>query len=245
MTDRAMRALELLDAERPQFHPELDVSDGALEDSFKDGPQAAGTPGQRSYAISREVLEFLAESAKPGQISLETGGGYTTVVLAAASGQHVVVNPDTSSNALIEAFCEEHLGGANIRVESGSSDSVLPRLADSDLRIDLALIDGNHSYPFPTVDFHYADQILNSDGLLLLDNTEIRAVDIVVEYLTSEPAYELVRHIRNCAVFRKVGDRSLGWMGQSINQIESGDVAVDRLLTTMAGRMRQTVHYNA
>lgn len=60
-------------------------------------------------------------------------------------------------------------------------------------KIDVALLDGNHSFPFPMVDWHYVTKFLKPEGYLLVDNVEITAVKILTEYLNTEPAYHLVK----------------------------------------------------
>jgi hypothetical protein len=109
----------------------------------------------------------------------------------------------------------------------------LPQLVAEGCRVELALIDGNHSHPFPVLDFHYMDQMLSPDGLLLIDNTEIHAVEQLTAYLEFEAAYRLERLLGNCAVYRKVKARAFGWKAQTIGA-PSGDVdALRRELTRL------------
>ena len=101
----------------------------------------------------------------------------------------------------------------------------------------MALIDGNHSHPFPLLDFHYMDQLLEPGGRLLVDNTEIDAVQELTEYLEMEGAYEVERQIGNCAVYRKVADRKFGWKSQAIRRGTDGVDAVRRELTRLRAEL--------
>jgi hypothetical protein len=132
------------------------------------------------------------------------------------------VNPDVSSNRLVREFIEQHCGTTGLSYVELSSDQGLPTLLADRTQVELALIDGNHSHPFPIVDFHYMDQMLRPGGLLLVDNTEIGAVGELIDYLDAEGAYEPERLIGNCAVYRKVRDRAFGWKAQALRRAGEG-----------------------
>ena len=201
--------------------------------SSPSGPREVDGAGGASYAIGREVLKFLAELPSSPGTSVETGCGYSTVVLANVFATHISVNPDLASNRLVREFVESHCGASGLRHVETSSDHGLPGLVTEGCRVDLALIDGNHSHPFPLLDFHYMDQMLSRDGLLLVDNTEIHAVQELTQYLEFEGAYRFERLIGNCAVYRKVSDRQFGWKSQTIRPPSADVDAVRRELTQL------------
>jgi hypothetical protein len=173
------------------------------------------------------VLEYLADLPGSAWTSIESGCGYTTVVLASTFGTHICVNPDLSSNRLVREFIERHVGTTGLRHVEMSSDQGLPALVAEGVRVDLALIDGNHTHPFPLLDFHYMDQMLASGGRLLVDNLEIEAVQELIDFLEVEPAFRLERLIGNCGVFRKVEERVFGWKSQTLKR-RSPEVEVAR-----------------
>jgi hypothetical protein len=226
-------ALGALDTLKPRFHPDPVQVGGALENQFVSGPREVAGAGGASYAISRAVLEYLAGLTASESSSIESGCGYTTVVLANVFGTHICVNPDVSSNRLVREFLERHFGSTGLRHVELSSDQGLPMLVTEQTQVDLALIDGNHSHPFPLVDFHYMDQMLRPGGRLLVDNTEIPAVQELTDYLDIEAAYEPDRVIGNCAVYRKVADRAFGWKSQTIRRTSEGSDAVRRELARL------------
>jgi hypothetical protein len=228
-----LEALETLERLGPRFHPDPASVDGALENQFTTGPREMEGAGGTSYAIGRAVLRYLAALPTSPGASVESGCGYSTVVLANVYATHVSVNPDLSSNRLVREFTELHCGPTGLRHVEASSDQGLPKLAADGCRFDLALIDGNHSHPFPLLDFHYMDTMLNVDGLLLIDNTEIDGVQELTEYLEFEPAYRTERVIGNCAVYRKVADRQLGWKSQVIRRPTADVEAVRREITRL------------
>ena len=108
------------------------------------------------------MLQYLADLPASDGTSVESGCGYSTVVLANVFGTHICVNPDLASNRLVREFVERHCGATGLRHVETSSDQGLPDLVAEGLRVELALIDGNHSHPFPMLDFHYMDQMLDA-----------------------------------------------------------------------------------
>jgi len=104
----------------------------------------------------------------------------------------------------------------NLEFISEPSDRGLP-LINQDEQLDFALIDGNHSFPMPIIDWHYIDYHLRIGGWLLVDNTEIRSVSILCNYLMTEPAYKKIDDIGVTAIFQKVAKRWYGWKKQAMN----------------------------
>jgi hypothetical protein len=226
-------ALRVLEQLRPRFHPDPAEVDGALENQFAAGPREIRGAGGASYAISNPVLQYIADLPASDWTSVESGCGYSTVVLANTFGTHICVNPDLASNRLVREFVAQHSGTTGLRHIEQSSDQGLPGLVAEGARVDLALIDGNHSHPFPLLDFHYMDLMLAPGGRLLIDNTEIEAVQELTGYLEVEAAYDLERLIGNCAVYRKVRDRAFGWKSQVLRRAPGDAQAARRELTQL------------
>ncbi len=211
-------ALLVLDQLKPAFHPDPSAVGGALENQFIAGPREVPGAAGASYSIGRQILDYIAELPASDWTSIETGCGYSTVILASVFGTHISVNPDLSSNRLVREFIARHIGPTNLRHVEQSSDQGLPGLVAEGVKVELGLIDGNHSHPFPLLDFHFMDQMLSQGGRLLIDNLEIEAVKELTDFLDVEPAYKLERVIANCGVFRKVQARSFGWKSQTLRR---------------------------
>ena len=87
-------ALEVLEQLKPDFHPDPAVLEGTLENEFTGGPlEVQGAVGT-SDAISNPVLHYIADLPASEWTSIESGCGYSTVVLANTFGTHICVNPD-------------------------------------------------------------------------------------------------------------------------------------------------------
>lgn len=243
----AARVIGLLEQHAPAF--QLRSGTPSLRSSEKMLATAAlrtDDLARNSHACSGQVLRYIAGIVHRGITSLETGGGWSTCVFAAASGKHYCVNPDVTSNEMIRSFLGEH------RVDSGElvfldavSDAALPAL-DRSCVIDVALIDGNHSFPVPIIDWHYIDLHMQKGGLVLIDDTHIRSVGVLYDYLSVEESYEKVKEIGTLAVFRKIADQRVwGWGDQRFNRQSeqqrnrSGASLWDRFMR-FAGKLRNS-----
>jgi len=162
-------------------------------------------PGAANHAVPPEVLRYFAKVVKPDHLTVETGGGYTTVALTSLARHHTCVTIDRECVELTREYMSRvGLPENKVTFMVESSDTALPKLPE-DARFDFAFIDGNHAYPFPAVDWHYLDLRLKVGGLLGLDNTEIRAVYDQCRFLEENQTYELVDRFENHAYGRRYG----------------------------------------
>lgn len=229
------QTLALLARENPLFQLKSQTQDlKSSELLFRDGGgMETGQFTRASAALPSDSLEVVANLLRPEHTTLEIGGGHSTVAFAAMVNQHYCINPDRTANRLVQKFLEDHdLWRNNVEFLGESSDVALPSLLP-EAPIDIALMDGNHSFPFPMLDFHYIDRHLRIGSLLVIDNVEINAVRMLAEFLSLEPAYRLVSKVRDsphydCYVYEKVLDQVVcGWGDQGINQKRLQDLRLD------------------
>ena len=209
--------VELLKQERPMFHLESATKDMAnVEDYlFKSGKTDTSRFTRTFYPLEDEVLNYMSSIVNSDHVTLETGGGSSTIVFASKSKKHICVNPDATSNKLIKSWLQSKgYSSDNLQFVEESSDTGLAKLEPSS-QVDVALIDGNHSFPFPIIDWHFIDTHLTIGSKLLLDDTQILTVRIVEEFLLLEPSYQHIETIGRCAIFEKIkSTRTMGWLTQ-------------------------------
>jgi SAM-dependent methyltransferase len=175
-------------------------SEPLVQRILRDKPSFHGD-GRLHWDVSPGTLHLLVGLAGSAERSLEVGCGVSTVVFAAAGIPHVAVSPVRPEFERIEQYCST-LGvtTAGVDFREGPSDRVLP-LLDHD--VDLALIDGAHSFPYPVVDFHYVSRRLRPGGVLVLDDVPIPSVGSVYRFLLADPRWDLVDLVDNrAAAFR-------------------------------------------
>ena len=189
----ARSLLAALQAERPRFH-----AASAAEQ---------GDAGRWDWSIRPQVLEFLADLDTPLEATLETGCGYTTVLLAARSRRHHAVTPVGGEIRLIRDWAEAHgLPMGHVMHLDGPSQDVLPRIQLPPL--DLILVDGDHAFPAPFIDWYYTADRLRPGGLLLIDDIHLRACRMLDSFLRTETArWQACTRLGNTSVWRRRDNR--------------------------------------
>ncbi len=162
--------------------------------------------GDEYWGLAWPALEWLERTLQPEMATLETGSGASTIVFAAAGTEHVAVTPDPAEEARIRATCRE-LGVSSDRVsfDVGYSHEVLARLPAR--RIDIALLDGAHGFPYPILDWWHVAPRLAIGGRILLDDAYMPPVAVVLDHAKSSEAWEVERSVGyRTVVIRKTAD---------------------------------------
>ena len=74
------------------------------------------------------------------------------------------------------------------------------------------LIDGWHTFDHTLVDFFYVDLLLDIDGLIFFDDTEMPSTSRVISFIRENRAYEEMDvPLSNLAVFRKTAHDGRRW----------------------------------
>jgi methyltransferase family protein len=186
---------------------DLDAANQLLADlpclHFWDGQPQVG--GLNEAIGQRIVSELSALQASQPLFIIETGAGATTLLfccLAPESLVSIAPNPDLGARILGEAR-KRMIDSSPLRYICERSELALPRLVESGLRVNAALIDGNHGWPAVFVDFCYLNKMLVEDGLLFIDDTQLYSVNQLFLLLSEQPGFELVGQARKLAIFRK------------------------------------------
>jgi hypothetical protein len=194
------RVVDRLVADRPRLHPQDTAGDWTMP------------PGP---------LKMIGRHLRPGHRTLEVGCGASTVVFAAAGTQHTAVSADSGEHELVRGYLESSgIPHEQVGFVAGLSDDVLPGL-DREVPLDVALVDGAHTFPFPVVDWHYASRRLRVGGVMILDDVPTPAVTVVATHMRRDPAWRLLEVAGSrSAAFRKVREEDAGqaWRDQAFNR---------------------------
>lgn len=180
----ASAILEILQKEHPKFH----------------GREQAGN---KNYAIQPPVLEWMVKNIPQGAHTLETGCGYSSVILASLSTKHTVISPFSEEHDLIRLWCNDQgIPTQHVDFISRSSQDVVPNLTLDEL--DFILIDGDHAFPAPFIDWYYTADSLRVGGFVAIDDTQIPTGKILRDFLITESErWNLVSEIGNTAIFAR------------------------------------------
>jgi predicted O-methyltransferase YrrM len=154
-----------------------------------------------NYNISADegaALQRLIRTVKP-RVTLEIGCAYgiSTLficeALAEVGGErHIVIDPlQTDGWKGIGLFTAGRAGYRSlIEFHGESSHQALPRLEQAGRRVDLALIDGWHTFDYVLVDFFYVDRLLNVGGVVMFDDARFYpAIRKVARYVATHRRY--------------------------------------------------------
>lgn len=186
----ATQAFDVLYSKNPKFH----------------GRELAGS---KNYAIRPKVLEWIINNIPTNANSLETGCGYTTVVLAALTKKHIVISPFNEEHLLIKEFCSQNnIHCQHVEMIAQLSQEVVPQLECDAL--DFILIDGDHAFPAPFIDWYYTADKLKVGGFLAVDDTQIPTGKILRDFLMMESnRWSLVTDIGNTAIFKRISQNNV------------------------------------
>jgi hypothetical protein len=169
-----------------------------------------------SYGLGKDTLAYIAEKIADGSRTLETGAGHSTILFALLGARHICVVPQSDEVDRIIAFCREYAVPLDkVQFIVQRSEMALPTLKADPL--DLVLIDGNHAFPAPFIDWYYTADKIKVGGLLIIDDTEIWTGRILRNFLLSEPEWRLDREFsKRASSFLKIkdGGHLKGWGAQ-------------------------------
>lgn len=175
-------------------------------------------------ALSEDVLQAIISYTNSHQIihSVETGSGASTLLLSHISRNHKVFSFDCGSNGLTFIRSSPILNRANVEFIEGPTQCTLPQYKFKN-KLQLALIDGPHAYPFPDLEYYFIYPYLEENALLILDDIHIPNIYNIFVFLKEDNMFELLIIVGNTAFFRRTSVSLFnpfedGWSLQNYNK---------------------------
>jgi hypothetical protein len=167
----------------------------------------------------RRVHALIGERFRDRAVSvLETGAGNSTITFLHLRLERLVaIAPAADLRDRILDYCAAHqidTSPLDFRLER--SEIELPAIAlgvaggttpTPASRFDVVLIDGAHGWPTVFVDFCYANMMMRSGSLLLLDDIQVYAVGELARLLELQPGFTLKEELGKLQVWEKETDR--------------------------------------
>jgi predicted O-methyltransferase YrrM len=161
-------------------------------------------PASMVWALDSAALAYLADVVQEGWTTVETGCGYSTLVLAAAGARHTAITPVTTDHDAVRAWAGEHdvdLDGVTF-LALPSHLALAQRPSEP---IDLLLIDGNHSIPVPEVDWFLVADDIRLGGLVVIDDCQLAGPVALASFLRTETSrWKFERLVGGAQVFSKL-----------------------------------------
>jgi predicted O-methyltransferase YrrM len=151
-------------------------------------------------AAEGELIDRVIRSVKP-DTSLEIGFAYGISTLFACDAlernkkpcRHIVVDPlQTSRFGGIGLGNIERAGYRRfVDFIEAPSELALPRLLSENVRIQVGIIDGFHTFDHALVDFFYVSKMLDVGGVVVLDDVNMPSIARLLGHIMTYPAYRL------------------------------------------------------
>jgi|SRR5665213_685089 len=177
---------------------------------------AAGT-------VSAAALRAIAAHAARRTVlhSVETGCGATTLLLSHLSQSHTSFALDVGGS-VASVRNSPLLRPDVVKFVEGPSQLTLPEFRFEG-KLQLALIDGPHAYPFPDLEYYYLYPHLSTGALLVLDDIHIPSIHNLFEFLRADPMFRLEGLVRTTALFTRTDAPAFdpygdGWVRQGYNR---------------------------
>ena len=195
------------DSDRWVFEQIVALPDGLLND---------GTLGAD---VCRKIIELA--SAMDLRYTVETGCGKSTLLLSHLSAQHTVFTVGVSKN--LNRLRESQLMKPDsVHFVEGPTQLTLPTYS-FEAKIQLALLDGPHGFPFPTLEYFWIYPHLEPGALLIVDDIHIPTVNQLYAVLREDDMFELIEVVQTTAFLRRTGSVIFpttgdGWELQTYNK---------------------------
>lgn len=173
--------------------------------------------------LSARTLRAIAQAASGRAIrnSVETGSGASTLLFSHLSEHHTVFALNGGSGSISNIRRSPLLRQSAVTFVEGPTQATLPRHHFAH-KLQLALIDGPHAYPFPDLEYYFLYPHLEAGALLIVDDIHIPSVHNLFEFLRRDAMFKLDRVVQTTAfftrtdapVFDPLGD---GWQRQEFN----------------------------
>ena len=194
------------------------------------------------WGIGESVLRYIARNAGEGSTTLETGGGVSTILFALLGARHISINPGRDQIERLKSYCGERaISLERVEFVVAKSEDYLPA---ADLPpLDLALIDGDHAFPVPFLDWFYVQRALRPGGILINDDVHMWTGRVLADFLRAEPEWKVDARFMNSIAFRKLREAcAKEWHDQPYVAARSEGERMTRLRTALdllrRGRLR-------
>lgn len=183
--------LEHLLKEQPRLHAHYDGDQLLAREHY-------------NWSIDRDILNWILQNVGADSKTLETGCGYSTITFGIAGTEHTAISPMSAEHESISAWCaKNNIDLNNVEFIAAPSQDVIHSLPKTPL--DLVLIDGDHAFPAPFIDWYYIAERVRQGGFVIVDDTQLITGKILHDFLCKEKGrWVLERQFGNTSVFRRV-----------------------------------------
>lgn len=194
-----------------------DISE--LIDKITELPPDWHTAGMVNPQVLRAIARH-SEQIGPISQSAETGSGVTTLLFSHLSTRHIVFALDVD-RSLRQPKDSPLLNQQAVTFVEGPTQVTLPSYRFSG-KLQIALIDGPHGYPFPDLEYYYFYPLIEVGGLLIIDDIGIPSIRRMFEIVKADDMFNLLEIVGKTAIFSRseaplIDPQSDSWWLQGYN----------------------------
>ena len=186
--------------------------------AVNEGLHSCGTFGPKALSALAKHL-----SKRHISYSAETGSGSSTLLFSHCSDLHTVFSVDSGGGSVVNVKASPLLRADHVFWVEGPTQLTLPTYRFQH-KLQAALIDGPHGYPFPDLEYYYLYQHMEPGALFILDDIQIPTIHNLFEFLKRDKMFVLEEVVDTTAfltrtdapVFCPIGD---SWWEQEYNKI--------------------------
>lgn len=191
----------------------------ALFDELASLPDNWHAAGMLGLPVLREIHRQL--EGRRIRCSAETGTGRSTLLMSHLSDCHYVFALDLG-DSLQRARESPLLNARSVRFIEGPSQRTVRSFSFPE-KLQFALIDGPHAFPFPFLEYWALYPHLEEGALLVVDDIHIPTINWLYQFLLEEPMFEPVSVVVETALFRRTSASLFdpfgeGWWLQPFNE---------------------------
>jgi hypothetical protein len=191
-----------------------------LIDNIAELPPDWHTAGMMSPKVLRAMARH-SEHIGPISHSAETGSGTTTLLFSHLSTTHLVFAKDLE-RSVRQAKNSPLLNPRAVTFVEGPTQVTLPSYKFR-RKLQIALIDGPHGYPFPDLEYYYFYPLIETGGLLIIDDIQIPSIERMFDLVRADDMFDLLEIIGNTAILRRsqaplIDPHSDSWWLQGCNR---------------------------
>ncbi len=154
--------------------------------------------------------------------SMETGSGVSTIVFSHISKDHKVFAVDYGNGSITNVKKSPLFNSETVEFIEGPTQITLPNFKFKK-KLQVALIDGPHGYPFPDMEYYYIYPNLDVNALLIVDDIQIPTIHNMFQFIKADEMFDLLEVVGNTAFFRRTDSETFpptidGWWMQNYNK---------------------------
>lgn len=205
--------------------------------------QALPSDWHKAGVLDVSVLLAIVKYTEhlPMSHTLETGSGKSTLLLSNISSHHLVFALDDGNKSITSVKLSPLFKPETVEYIEGPTQTTLPYYRFHH-KLDFALIDGPHGYPFPEMEYYFIYPHLKEGAILVIDDIHIPTIFNLFKFLMDDSMFEFLEIVNQTTAFFRRTSAPLfsptgdGWWEQEYNKKNFPESMLNDELRKLLGR---------